>query len=334
MESQRIQMDTDALMHLSDLLKVLFKKLRLQEHLKKKKKSPRCKKETASAKTLQMYQDVHPLPKIIQEYREVKRAKSSFVDDAYVHMLTKGHFSAKWSQTSVVTGRLFSANPNFDAVPREPLKIALMPRGQGSDPAVTSVDPRAVYVSEEGWTFVAAGFCQLELRLLAHFSGDRKLVHLFSDAEADAYALLASEWMHERAAGVRGHGKKPSASCPPFVWERARLPGQHHGRDNVGGPPIPRRLLPGIPKSESVHAERSPAGPQTRFRALPLGPPAPRATHPFGRVSPSLADGEKGHCVCAARFRRRPLQDGNDPSVRDALRLRRIVGQADGSVQG
>ncbi|KAM9834935.1 DNA polymerase nu isoform 1-T1 [Syngnathus typhle] len=228
MESQRIQMDTDALMHLSDLLKrkmnhlekdanvaagqdflmtspiqirhVLFKKLRLQEHLKKKKKSLRCKKQTASAKTLQMYQDVHPLPKIIQEYREVKQAKSSFVDDAYVHMLTKGHFSAKWSQTSVVTGRLFSANPNFDAVPRQPLKIALMPRGQGSDPAVTSVDPRAVYVSEEGWTFVAAGFCQLELRLLAHFSGDRKLVHLFSDAEADAYALLASEWMHERAA--------------------------------------------------------------------------------------------------------------------------------------
>ncbi|XP_068506933.1 DNA polymerase nu [Syngnathus scovelli] len=225
MESQRIQMDTDALMHLSDLLErkmnhlekaanvaagqdflmtspiqirhVLFKKLRLQEHFKKKR--PQCKKETASAKTLQMYQDVHPLPKIIQEYREVKQAKSNFVDDTYVHMLTKGHFSAKWSQTSVVTGRLCSANPNFDAVPSEPLKIALMPRGQGSDPAVTSVDPRAVYVSEEGWTFVAAGFCQLELRLLAHFSGDRKLVHLFRDAEADAYALLASEWAHERA---------------------------------------------------------------------------------------------------------------------------------------
>ncbi|XP_051927813.1 DNA polymerase nu isoform X2 [Hippocampus zosterae] len=226
MESQCFQMDKDALESQSDLLKtkmnqleedahraageyflitstiqirqVLFEKLRLHERLNKKMlpQYMATREDTASSHTLQMYQDVHPLPKIILEYREVEKTRTNFVDNTYVYMMMKGFISPNWSQTSDVMGRIFSANPNFDTIP---LKITLMPHAKGGELDVMSFNPREVYISEEGWTFVAAGFCQLELRLLAHFSGDDKLINLFTNTDSDVYAVLASEWLRKHA---------------------------------------------------------------------------------------------------------------------------------------
>ncbi|XP_019713774.1 DNA polymerase nu [Hippocampus comes] len=226
MESQCFQMDRDALESQSDLLKtkmnqleqdahraageyflitstiqirqVLFEKLRLHERLNKKMlpQYMATREDTASSQTLQMYQDVHPLPKIILEYREVEKTRMNFVDNTYVYMMTKGYISPNWSQTSAVTGRIFSANPNFDTIP---LKITPMPHAEGGELDVMSFNPRAVYISEEGWTFVTAGFCQLELRLLAHFSNDDKLINLFTNTDSDVYAVLASEWLRKHA---------------------------------------------------------------------------------------------------------------------------------------
>ncbi|XP_077399995.1 DNA polymerase nu isoform X2 [Vanacampus margaritifer] len=227
MESQCIQMDKDALDNMSDLLKtkmnqlehdahlaagenflltstiqireILFEKLRLHERLIRKTLPWKIaiREDTASNKTLQMYRHLHPLPDIILEYRKVNQTRLNFVDSTYMYLMTKGYTSPNWSQTSVVTGKIVSSQPNFETIPRETLKVMLMPHVKGSEPDVKSINPRAIYIPEKDRTFVAAGFCQLEPRLLAHFSGDRELLRLVTDPEADVYAFLASEWMQK-----------------------------------------------------------------------------------------------------------------------------------------
>ncbi|XP_077355609.1 DNA polymerase nu isoform X2 [Festucalex cinctus] len=224
MESHCIQMDKDALDNMSHLLntkmsqlehdahlaagehflltstiqirEVLFEKLRLHERLNRMTLpcNIATREDTASNKTLQMYRGLHPLPDIILEHRKINQVKLNFVDSTYMYVITQGYISPSWSQTSVVTGKIVSSKPNFETIPGETLKITLMPQVKGSEPDVKRVNPRAIYIPEKDWTFVVAGFCQLEPRLLAHFSGDVELLRLVTDPEADVYAVLASEW--------------------------------------------------------------------------------------------------------------------------------------------
>ncbi|XP_061619381.1 DNA polymerase nu isoform X3 [Phyllopteryx taeniolatus] len=221
MESQHIQMDKGVWQNMSDLLttkmnqlesaahvaageyflitscnqirKVLFENLRLHERFNKKRLPSHIAalQKNASNETLQMYRDLHPLPNIILEYRQVQKTKDKFVDWAYVCMKDEGYMSPNWSQTRAVMGRISSNNPNFAAIPR---KLIHKRHVTGEEPEVISVNPRAMYIPAKGCTFVAADFCELELRLLAHFSCDPKLLHLLTDPGADIFAILTSEW--------------------------------------------------------------------------------------------------------------------------------------------
>ncbi|XP_061525689.1 DNA polymerase nu [Phycodurus eques] len=229
MESQHIQMDKGVWQNMSDLLttkmnqlesaahvaageyflitscnqirKVLFENLRLHECFNKKRLPSHIAalQKNASNETLQMYRDLHPLPNIILEYRQVQKTKDKFVDWAYVCMKDEGYMSPNWSQTRAVMGRISSNNPNFAAIPR---KLIHKRHVTGEEPEVINVNPRAMYIPAKGWTFVAADFCELELRLLAHFSCDPKLLHLLTDPGADIFAILTSEWKWKHAHEV------------------------------------------------------------------------------------------------------------------------------------
>ncbi|XP_042368648.1 DNA polymerase nu [Plectropomus leopardus] len=223
MESHRIHVDKEALKRTSDLLgakmkqleqeahraagqiflvtsnsqlrTVLFEKLSLHERCENKKlpKTINKQQSTSEAALLQL-QDLHPLPKIILEYRQVHKIKSTFVDGILSCMMRKSYVSSSWHQTSVVTGRISAKHPNFQALPRQPLQITKMQHIQGKEEEVVTVHPRAMFIPQEGWTFLAADFCQVELRLLAHLSSDLSCSAFSSTRRLTSFTMLASQW--------------------------------------------------------------------------------------------------------------------------------------------
>ncbi|KAM6960389.1 DNA polymerase nu [Tautogolabrus adspersus] len=224
MESHRIHVDKDALRRTSDLLgtqmkqleqeahlaagqiflvtsnaqlrTVLFEKLCLHERCENKKlpKTVNKQQQSTSEAALLQLQDLHPLPKIILEYRQVHKIKSTFVDGILSCMMSKNYISSTWHQTSVVTGRISAKHPNFQALPRQPLQITKKHYIQGKEEEVVTVHPRAMFIPQDGWTFLSADFCQVELRLLAHLSCDPELLRIFINPRADVFAMLASQW--------------------------------------------------------------------------------------------------------------------------------------------
>ncbi|KAE8279210.1 DNA polymerase nu [Larimichthys crocea] len=186
MESHRIHVDKEALKRTSDLLgtkmkqleqeahraagqmflvtsntqlrTVLFEKLCLHERCENKKlpKTVNKQQQSTSEAALLQLQDLHPLPKIILEYRQVHKIKSTFVDGILSCMMSKNYISSTWCQTSVVTGRISAKHPNFQALPRQPLQITKKQYIQGKEEEVVTVHPRAMFIPQEGWTFLAA----------------------------------------------------------------------------------------------------------------------------------------------------------------------------------
>uniref|UniRef100_A0A8C5LW67 DNA polymerase nu n=1 Tax=Leptobrachium leishanense TaxID=445787 RepID=A0A8C5LW67_9ANUR len=160
-----------------DLREILFDKLRL--HLQCKSKLPRTSQRQfpSTAETvLHQLQDLHPLPKIILEFRQ-------------------GHVSSTWNQTGTVSGRLSAKHPNIQGVPKLPVQISKPQYIQGKDRENVTVNPRSMFTSAEGYTFLAADFSQVELRLIAHFSSDPELLKLFQGTSStDVFTKLASQW--------------------------------------------------------------------------------------------------------------------------------------------
>ncbi|XP_015230931.1 PREDICTED: DNA polymerase nu [Cyprinodon variegatus] len=198
----------------AQLRTVLFEKLRLHERCRNKKlpKTINKQQQSTSEAALLQLQDLHPLPKIILEYRQVHKIKSTFVDGILSCMKSKNYISSTWCQTSAVTGRISAKHPNFQALPRQPLQISRKQYIQGKQEEVVAVHPRDLFIPQDGWTFLSADFCQVELRLLAHFSSDPELLHIFTNPQSDAFTMLASQWKGKSVDEVtpedREHAKR------------------------------------------------------------------------------------------------------------------------------
>ncbi|XP_038126243.1 DNA polymerase nu [Cyprinodon tularosa] len=198
----------------AQLRTVLFEKLCLHERCRNKKlpKTINKQQQSTSEAALLQLQDLHPLPKIILEYRQVHKIKSTFVDGILSCMKSKNYISSTWCQTSAVTGRISAKHPNFQALPRQPLQISRKQYIQGKQEEVVAVHPRDLFIPQDGWTFLSADFCQVELRLLAHFSSDPELLHIFTKPQSDAFTMLASQWKGKSVDEVtpedREHAKR------------------------------------------------------------------------------------------------------------------------------
>jgi DNA polymerase-1 len=155
----------------------------LQEVLFDELKLPKLKKTKTGASTdadvLEELARVHPLPAKIIEYRQYAKLKGTYVDalPALVHPAT-GRVHASFNQSVAATGRLSSSDPNLQNIPirtevgRE-IRSAFLP-------------------GYEGWRLVAADYSQIELRMLAHLSGDVALREAFARDE-DIHARVASQ---------------------------------------------------------------------------------------------------------------------------------------------
>ncbi|XP_077334576.1 DNA polymerase nu [Lithobates pipiens] len=178
-----------------ELREVLYGKLHL--HLKCKTKLPRtnlCHFPSTAEPALHLLKDLHPLPRIILEFRQIQKIKSTFVDGLSTCM-TKGCVSPTWNQTGTVSGRLSAKHPNIQGVSKLAVQFEKKQNVSGEDREIITINPRSVFVSSKGHVFLAADFSQIELRLLAHFSSDPELLKLFHEAEeTDIFANLASQW--------------------------------------------------------------------------------------------------------------------------------------------
>ncbi len=142
---------------------------------------------STDTEVLQILSVEHPLPKEILEYRTLTKLKGTYIDvlPTLINPLT-GRIHASFNQMVVATGRLSSSDPNLQNIPirgEEGMKI------------------REAFVPEEGHILISSDYSQIELRVLAHISGDQLLIDTFLKDE-DIHTRVAQEVFGVSDGGV------------------------------------------------------------------------------------------------------------------------------------
>jgi len=153
---------------------VLFNKLNLPKPVKYGK----GKTISTAVDVLEELASSHRAPKLVLEYRQLTKLKSTYVD-ALPALLNRetGRLHTTFDQTGTATGRLSSANPNLQNIP---IRTEL------------GREIRAAFTAAPGCLLLAADYSQIELRLLAHYSKDPLLVEAFRRGD-DIHTLTASQ---------------------------------------------------------------------------------------------------------------------------------------------
>ena len=135
---------------------------------------------STAADVLDKLAEQHPIVADILEYRQLTKLKSTYADGLSAYIAPDGRIHGRFNQTITATGRISSTDPNLQNIPvRTELGREL----------------RRVFVPKEGAKFVDADYSQIELRVLAHVSGDESLIRAYNSAE-DIHAITASEVFH------------------------------------------------------------------------------------------------------------------------------------------
>jgi len=155
------------------LVEILYNKLDLPVLKKTPKGQPSTNEDT-----LQRLAEEYDLPKIIIEYRGLAKLKSTYTDSLIniQHPVTK-RIHTSYQQAVTSTGRLSSTEPNLQNIPiktSEGRKI------------------REAFIAEKGNVLISADYSQIELRIMAHLSGDQNLTHAFNN-NIDVHSATASE---------------------------------------------------------------------------------------------------------------------------------------------
>ena len=120
---------------------------------------------STDVEVLERLKDLHEIPSLVLEYRTVAKIRSTYVDVLPGRIDPRdGRIHTTFNQTQAATGRLSSSDPNLQNIP---IRTELGRR------------IRAGFVAEKGNLFVGADYSQVELRLLAHLSGDAELIRRF-----------------------------------------------------------------------------------------------------------------------------------------------------------
>jgi DNA polymerase-1 len=173
------------------LATILFEKLELPV-LKKTKTGP-----STDADVLEQLAAMgHELPRLILEYRELQKLKSTYVDTLPERInRSTGRIHTSFNQAGAATGRLSSAEPNLQNIPIR------TPRGEAI---------RAGFIPRPGWTFLVADYSQIELRIMAHLSGDPAFIEAFrqgGDIHRQTAALIFSVPVEQVTPEMRARAK-------------------------------------------------------------------------------------------------------------------------------
>jgi DNA polymerase-1 len=152
---------------------VLFTKLGLP--------APAARGKTKSVSTaqdvLEFLSGKHEVPRLVLEYRHLSKLKSNYVDALPLLADSDARVHTTFQSAATATGRLSSINPNLQNIP---VRTEL------------GREIRAAFIAAPGTELLSADYSQIELRLLAHFSGDPLLIRAYAE-EIDIHTLTASE---------------------------------------------------------------------------------------------------------------------------------------------
>ncbi len=172
------------------LAKVLFEDLEVHRAADYRPKKTKTGQYKTDADVLEMLAQHHEVPALVLQYRELSKLKGTYVDPlpGLVDAQT-GRIHTTFNQAVAATGRLSSDHPNLQNIPirteeGKKVRAAFVPRGKG-------------------WVLLSADYSQIELRILAHLSGDRALVESFRKGED----------IHRRTAAIV-HGMMPELVSP------------------------------------------------------------------------------------------------------------------------
>src|SRR6202050_4724966 len=158
----------------TQLRDVLFTHLKLSAKGLKKTKSG----FSTDADTLVKLAAVHPMPRKLIEYRTISKLKSTYADAlSEVIRSGTGRIHTTWHQALVPTGRVSSSDPNLQNIPTRSIEGRRI---------------RRAFVPKPGSVFVSADYSQIDLRVMAHLSGDKTLVDAFNTGE-DIHVRTATE---------------------------------------------------------------------------------------------------------------------------------------------
>lgn len=152
---------------------LLFDRLKIAEKAKKTKTGQYVTDE----ETLESLRQKHPIVAKILDYRGLKKLLSTYIDalPALINPTT-GKVHTSFNQTVTATGRLSSSNPNLQNIP--------IRDEQGKE-------IRRAFIAENGCLFLSADYSQVELRIMAHLSGDKRMIAAFEN-DHDIHAATAA----------------------------------------------------------------------------------------------------------------------------------------------
>lgn len=135
---------------------------------------------STAADVLEKLAPDYPIVQKILEYRQMTKLKSTYADGLAVYIQEDGRIHGTFNQTITATGRISSTEPNLQNIP---IRMELGKR------------IRQVFIPRDGYVFLDADYSQIELRILAHMSGDEKLIAAYNSAQ-DIHRITASQVFH------------------------------------------------------------------------------------------------------------------------------------------
>lgn len=141
---------------------------------------------STSADVLEKLAKDYPVVKKILDYRQLTKLKSTYADGLREYIQEDGRIHGTFNQTITATGRISSTEPNLQNIP---IRMEL------------GREIRKAFVPSEGFVFVDADYSQIELRIMAHMSGDSHLISAYQQAQ-DIHAITASQVFHVPLAQV------------------------------------------------------------------------------------------------------------------------------------
>jgi DNA polymerase-1 len=164
------------------LQQILFERLQLPV----RRKTPTGQPSTAED-VLEELAESFPLPRIVLDYRALAKLKSTYTDKLPEQVNERtGRIHTNYAQAVAATGRLSSVDPNLQNIPIR------RPEGRRI---------RQAFVAPEGCVLLAADYSQIELRIMAHLSGDDSLRAAFAE-DRDVHQTTAAEVFGVELAGV------------------------------------------------------------------------------------------------------------------------------------
>ena len=156
--------------------KILFDKLKIGSGVKKNKDSKNYK---TTAEELEKYADESEIVRYLLRYRKIQKINSTYIE-GFKPLIKNGKVHTTYNQSNTQTGRLSSTNPNLQNIP--------VRTDEGRE-------LRKLFTASAGNVLIDADYSQIELRLLAHFSGCKELIEAYCQGK-DIHATTASQVFH------------------------------------------------------------------------------------------------------------------------------------------